>query len=36
MSDKPEFHEELEALIEDLDLEFWGVERVEEKASDYK
>lgn len=25
----PEYHEELEALIEDLDLEFWGVERVE-------
>lgn len=22
----PEYHEELEALIEDLDLEFWGVE----------
>ena len=25
----PEYHEELEALIEDLDLEFWGVERIE-------
>lgn len=27
----PEYHEELEALIQDLDLEFWGgVERIEE------
>lgn len=25
----PEYHEELEALIEELDLEFWGIERVE-------
>lgn len=26
----PEYHGELEALIKDLDLEFWGVERIEE------
>lgn len=26
----PEYHGELEALIEDLDLEFWGVEKNEE------
>lgn len=25
----PEYHEELEALIKDLELEFWGVEEVE-------
>lgn len=25
----PEYHDELEALIQDLDLEFWGVERAE-------
>lgn len=25
----PEYHDELEALIEDLDLEFWEVERTE-------
>ena len=24
-----EYHDELDALIEDLDLEFWGVERIE-------
>ena len=28
----PEYHEELEALIEDFDLEFWGVERIEEES----
>lgn len=27
----PEYHEELEALIQDLDLEFWGVERLEDE-----
>ena len=30
----PEYHEELEALIEDLDLEFWGVERVEKSEEE--
>ena len=25
----PEYHEELEALIEEFDLEFWGVERID-------
>ena len=30
----PEYHEELEALIEDLNLEFWGVERIEAKESE--
>ena len=27
----PEYHDELEALIKDFDLEFWGVEKIEEK-----
>ena len=27
----PEYHEQLEALIEELDLEFWGVERIEKE-----
>jgi hypothetical protein len=30
----PDYHEELEALIQDLDLEFWGVERIKEETSD--
>ena len=30
----PEYHEELEKLIEDLDLEFWGVERIESPTPD--
>jgi len=30
----PEHHAELEALIEDLDLEFWGAEKVSEETSD--
>jgi len=28
----PEYHAELEALIEDFDLEFWGAEKVEEDS----
>lgn len=28
----PEYHEELEAFIEDFDLKFWGVERIERDA----
>ena len=30
----PEHHAELEALIEDFDLEFWGAEKVSEETSD--
>ena len=30
----PEYHGELEALIEDLDLEFWGVERIENEVEE--
>jgi len=30
----PEYHDELEALIEDLDLEFWGVKKVSKETSD--
>lgn len=30
----PEYHEELDALIKDLDLEFWGAEKIEETEED--
>ena len=32
----PEYHEELEALIQDLDLEFWGAERFEDNDNTNK
>ena len=28
----PEYHEQLEALIEELELEFWGVEQIEDSS----
>lgn len=29
----PEYHEQLEALIEEIDLELWRVERIEKEAA---
>lgn len=29
----PEYHEQLEALIEEFDLELWRVERIEKEAA---